>query len=411
MVFFPLTFMTRSRQASVYAAGGQRRAGAGRVVPRVAHRVAAALLAFLAGRRGAEARFPRWLFFTSLAAAIVGLGLPALAVYGTGLLDQYFPRAVGDVVAWPYTVLPGTGQIGLVIVGVTGFGVIALAACSRAAPPFQRIFDLVERFYAMSLRFCLRARLVVLGVLVAAAALAVVGFFHLGQELFPEVDSSEFTIHLRMAGGPRVETTEQRIREIDGVVHEIVPQEDLKLTMANIGLSSRWSAIYTPNNGPHAGFLRVQLRSGFDGRHTPTSVYADQVRQKLAERFPSDDFFFETGGMIRQILNGGSLAPIEVQVHGRDTNRRRAVAKALDWRIGRIPLVKETYLPQGMDLPQLKIEVDRDGGRPAEADANRRGSQRHHHADVERPTAPNFWIDPKTGRPVYHWRAISRTRD
>ena len=52
------------------------------------------------------------------------------------------------------------------------------------------------------------------------------------------------------------------------------------------------------------------------------------VREKLEQRFPSDDFFFETGGMIRHILNGGALAPIEVQVHGRDTNSRRAVAKA-----------------------------------------------------------------------------------
>ena len=30
----------------------------------------------------------------------------------------------------------------------------------------------------------------------------------IGQELFPEVDSSEFTLHMRLKGGPRVETTE-----------------------------------------------------------------------------------------------------------------------------------------------------------------------------------------------------------
>jgi len=154
-------------------------------------------------------------------------------------------------------------------------------------------------------------------------------FPRLGQELFPEVDSSEFTIHLRAAGGPRVETTERKIRDIDKLVHDLVPAEDLKMTLANIGLSSRWSAIYTANNGPHAAFLRVQLRSGFDGRRTPTGAYVDMVRQKLIEQFPSDDFFFETGGMIRQILNRSAVAPIEVQVHGRDMDSRRAVAKAL----------------------------------------------------------------------------------
>jgi multidrug efflux pump subunit AcrB len=196
-----------------------------------------------------------------------------------------------------------------------------------------------------------------------------------------------------------VETTEQKIRQIDRLIRDIVPPEDLSLTMANIGLSSRWSAIYTPNNGPHAAFLRVQLRSGFAGRRTPTTAYVERVRQKLTEQFPSDDFFFETGGMVRQILNAGALAPIEVQVHGRDSNNRRAVSKALDWRIGRIPQVKETYLPQAIDLPQLTVEVDRT------AAARLKLTQ----TDVVRNVitalmssaqlAPNFWIDPSTGNP------------
>ncbi len=80
------------------------------------------------------------------------------------------------------------------------------------------------------------------------------------------------------------------------------------------------------------------------------------------------------------------------------TNRRQ-VAKTLGWRIGRIPQVKETYLPQGMDLPQLSIEVDR------VAAARLKLTQ----TDIVRNVitalmssaqlAPNFWIDPTTGNP------------
>jgi multidrug efflux pump subunit AcrB len=191
------------------------------------------------------------------------------------------------------------------------------------------------------------------------------------------------------------------MRQIDALVREVVPPEDLRLTLANIGISSRWSAIYTPNNGPHAAFLKVQLRSGFQGRSTPTLTYVDRLRHKLQERFPSDDFFFETGGMIRRILNGGALAPVEVQVHGRDMTSRRAVAKALGWRIARIPQVRETYLPQEMDLPQLKVEVDRT------AAARLKLTQ----TDIVRNVitalmssaqlAPNFWIDPVSGNPYF----------
>src|SRR5262249_3627998 len=88
----------------------------------------------------------------------------------------------------------------------------------------------------------------------------------------------------------------------------IIPAEDLVLMLANVGISSRWSAIYTPNTGPHAAFLRVQLRSGFAGRKTPTLAYVDALRDQLKQRFPTNEFFFEMGGMIRRILNSGALA-------------------------------------------------------------------------------------------------------
>ena len=39
-----------------------------------------------------------------------------------------------------------------------------------------------------------------------------------GQELFPDVDSSEFTMHVRASGGPRVEETERYIEQIENMV-------------------------------------------------------------------------------------------------------------------------------------------------------------------------------------------------
>jgi multidrug efflux pump subunit AcrB len=398
VVFFPLSFMTGVGRHlfTPLAVSACMALAASYLVSRT---VSPLLCSRFLRADDAPVRFPYWLLLLALVAAVVGLGLAGLAHYGAGLLDRFFPREVGDVIAAPYRALPGLARRAVIAVGLAGAAVVILAACSRAAPAFQRFFDRVTHSYERGLRYCMSARLAVLGAVVAAAAFAVLVFPRIGQELFPEVDSSEFTVHLRATGGPRVETTEQKIRAIDKLIHEIVPPEDLTLTVANIGLSSRWSAIYTPNNGPHAAFLRVQLRSGFSGRLVPTGAYVEQVRQTLEERFPSDDFFFETGGMIRQILNSGALAPIEVQVHGRDMNNRRAVAKALDWRISRIPQVKETYLPQGIDLPQLNIEVDRTA-------AARLKLQQ---TDVVRNVitalmssaqlAPNFWIDPTTGNP------------
>ncbi|HZT81353.1 MAG TPA: efflux RND transporter permease subunit, partial [Gemmataceae bacterium] len=119
------------------------------------------------------------------------------------------------------------------------------------------------------------------------------------------------------------------------------------------------------------------------------------------DRFPGNDFFFETGGMIRRILNSGAVAPIEVQVRGSNHEERRRVARELENRILRLERVKDTYQPQGMDLPQLRIEVDR----------TRAGLVNLSETDAIRNVivalmssaqiAPNFWIDPHSGNPYY----------
>ena len=190
----------------------------------------------------------------------------------------------------------------------------------------------------------------------------------------------------------------------------IVPPEDLELMLANIGISSRWSAIYTPNNGPHAAFLRVQLRSGFAGRHDADPGLrrrACATGSRSASR--RNDFFFETGGMIRRILNAGAVAPIEVQVSGRDHQDRRQVARQLDKHDRPAAQVQDTYSPQAMDLPQLRIEVDRTG-RPLGPDRDRRDPQRHHRADVQRPDRPEFLDRPADRQPLRHRRAVPRVR-
>ena len=411
-------------------------------------------------------RMPRWL---PLLGAV--LGLLGLAAW---LSAKYFPMPVEEMsglsrrlAARAYRWLPPLGVVGLVL--------LIAVVLFRVAPAFDRLFERFTNRYQHALTFCLRRPLAVAGILIACLVPAVFAFLFTGQEMFPEVDSSDFTVHLRATGGPRVEETERKVEEIekmltaghpadfhrlvievflalsgrdrayvdaiaeanradggDRVVREltdayrikdsdrqraendrigatigkrkfhippVIPEEDQDLVVSNIGLSSRWGAIYTPNNGPHAAFVRVQLRSGFAGRHTPVTAYVSRLRRKLQYRWPTYDFFFETGGMIRRILNAGAVAPVEVQIFGHDNAQRREVARLLNREIGQLASVQDTYLPQGMDLPQLKINVDRiKAARPGltEADVIRNViTALMSSAQI----APNFWIDPKSGNP------------
>src|SRR5207249_2731382 len=130
------------------------------------------------------------------------------------------------------------------------------------APGFDRLYERFAGGYEACLHFCLRRRWAVVALLILVCVPAVWGFGRIGWELFPEVDAGEFTVHMRATGGPRVEETERQVAEMEDLIRAEVSEDDLALVLANIGISSRWSAIYTPNNGPHAAFVRVQLRSG-----------------------------------------------------------------------------------------------------------------------------------------------------
>ena len=405
----------------------------------------------------ADERFP-----PRLLAFALFFGALGLASY---LVLEFVPLGLSEMPSGLRRGVVIAGEV-LMFAGIAG-GVLLLAApLFWFAPTFDRLFERFTAWYERLLLVALRRRTIVLALAGALLVPAYFAFRATGQELFPDVDSSEFTLHMRASGGPRVEETENQIADIESLIRGyqatpaqvhldvaqslavgdedqieaireanperrewldrlvevtraggdvqpiipqgdgqtfavpgLIPEEDLELMLANIGISSRWSAIYTPNNGPHAAFLRVQLRSGFAGRKTPTQRYVDRLRVRLQKRYPMHDFFIESGGMIRRILNNGALSPIEVQVTGRDHTKRREATRLLQRQIVQLASVQDAQAPQGIDLPSLTIVVDR-------VKASRPGLTE---TDIIRNVitslmsssqiAPNFWIDPVSGNP------------
>ena len=339
--------------------------------------------------------FPRTLFVAAVIAAVLGAAI-WIAIAWTPLPHSLSWNA--PTIVWLLR-LAGTAF-------VVGGAVTAFALLFWVSPRFERLFERLTGIYHRALQFCLRRRLAIVAIVLVSGVFAFGALRQIGQELFPEVDAGEFTIHMRVAGGPRVEQTEREVAAIEKMIRGepeknipgVVADEDLEMILSNVGLSSRWSAIYSPNNGPHAAAIRVQLRSGFAGRRTSTAAYVERLRRRLAVEFPGSDFFIESGGMIRRILNADAVAPIEVQIHGRNDEERRAFARKLHSRLSRLPDVKDTYLPQGMELPQLLIKVDR-----------RQAMQQFGFTDLDvmrsvftalmssAQIAPNLWIDRQSG--------------
>ena len=104
--------------------------------------------------------------------------------------------------------------------------------------------------------------------------------------------------------------------------------------------------------------------------------------------------------MVSQILNFGIPAPLDIQVVAFDPPKAYALAQDIERRIKAIPGVVDTRIPQILDAPDLRINVDRmradDLGLTQSDVANNVLIALSGSGQV----TPNFWVDPKNQRPV-----------
>ena len=107
--------------------------------------------------------------------------------------------------------------------------------------------------------------------------------------------------------------------------------------------------------------------------------------------------FFQSGGLVDAVLNMGMPAPIDVQVSGSNMDAAFATASAIAGRIRTIFGAGNVYIPQDLDYPALKLDVDR--VRASELGLSQREVVGNVITALTSNTmiAPSFWIDPKTG--------------
>ena len=105
--------------------------------------------------------------------------------------------------------------------------------------------------------------------------------------------------------------------------------------------------------------------------------------------------------MVDAVLNSGMPAPIDVQVSASDLDRSYSVAQDLAARIRRLPGVGEVYIPQDMNYPAVRLDVDRIhaaelGLSPKEVVDNVITA-----LNSNTMIAPNYWVDHQTGNDYF----------
>ena len=216
----------------------------------------------------------------------------------------------------------------------------------------------------------------------------------LGLSFFPRTDSGQFVINLKAPSGSRLAVTDNEVARLEDLVRQVVSPEDLGMIVSNIGSTPDLSAMYTTNSAMHTAFVQVSLK---DDHKVGSYEYMARVKEKVARDMPELTTYFQSGGMVDAVLNLGLPAPIDVQVGGSDLAKSYATTLQLASRIRQIPGIADVFIPQDIDYPALRLDVDRMRASELGLDQREVVDNVITALTSNGMIAPSYWIDPKNG--------------
>ncbi|WP_457104674.1 efflux RND transporter permease subunit [Methylobacterium sp. P5_C11] len=227
-------------------------------------------------------------------------------------------------------------------------------------------------------------------------------FPFVGQDYFPMIQSSQMTLHIRTRPGQRIEEAEKTFAQVEDVVRQVVPKEEIGLILDNIGLpASNYNFAFM--DASFVAYNDGQMLINLKGEHKPIAFYQKRLRKVLRDAFPEDTFYFQPSDIITQILNFGTVAQIDVQVAGRHDDKDLAVARDLVRRISAVRGAVDVHLHQIVDAPQMYVNVDR--RLASEMGVSEQSIAQNLNVSLSGSfqVSPNFWADPKSGMPYQLW--------
>lgn len=263
---------------------------------------------------------------------------------------------------------------------------------------FNRMFNKVLDYYEYWVRRALQRPgltvVVLSGVFLASLAI----YPLLGLAFFPKTDAGQFTINLKVPTGTRIEIANQYVAKVEDLIRQEVEPKDFKRIVSNIGVVPDFSSLYTTNSGPYTATVQVALN---EPHRLSSFEYMDRVQKAMESQFPDIRTFFSSGSMVDAILNQGAPAPLDVQVSSPDLDQIYGIAQNLANRFRELPGVGQVYIPQDMNYPTLRLDVDR-------VHAGELGLTQKDVVDnvitalnSNYMIAPNYWVDRKSGNDYY----------
>ncbi len=273
------------------------------------------------------------------------------------------------------------------------------AAPGRLALAVERVIARFADGYASALRAVIGHRAVLLGAVGALVAASVLAATRLPSTFFPEIDESMERVYVRLAPGTSVQDSGRILNEMGQTISREMPPGNVELVLTNVGSpSNARSAMNSPNNGPHMGFIRVALSE------PETRSLAARDRRQNAEilnrEYPGVQLLQWPGGLVASVFSNGFLAPLVVEVRGDDLALLDAQSKLIAEVARTVPGVRDLYPSLETDYPEVRVETDREEASLVGVTL-RSAAQTTLESTLGNINTPAVWIDGRNGQSYY----------
>jgi len=219
-----------------------------------------------------------------------------------------------------------------------------------------RMLDKIDEYYAKSLGWCLKHKLVTFLILLAFFIVSLMPMFtgKIGMDFMQEQDNGRLSVTVKLQRGTRIEETLKTARTLETRFMVLVPEIELINTSAGSNDDATIAALFssTMNNKIQ---MTIRLPKKWNREQTIWQI-AEVLRQEMA-RYPE---IVEYQCMVASNSPGSAGNTVDIEIYGYDFNKTSQLAEQARQLCMALPGARDVNISREDDRPDIKITVDKE---------------------------------------------------
>lgn len=219
-----------------------------------------------------------------------------------------------------------------------------------------RFLDVMDKYYARSLGWCLRHKAITFFVLFAFFGATLIPVFtgRIGTDFMQQQDNGRLSVSVKLQRGTRIEETLKTARHLEQRFVELVPEIQLINTSAGSNDDASISAMFSSTMNNKISMI-IRLPKKWE-RDKSIWEIAEVLRQEMA-KYPE---IIEYQCNVAGGMGGGSGNTVDLEIYGYDFDRTSQMAEQARQLISQLPGARDVNISREDDRPDIKITVDKE---------------------------------------------------